>query len=434
MMQTRPAECRHPMLFALILGLLMINLGSTLEAYSFDLEGVKAGDPPAFSGLPLPPASFDAWRDAFKTRAAAIGIAPSTLDAAFRGVSPVPRIIALDRHQSEYTRTFFDYLKNNISEARIRRGQAMLRQHARLLADIKRRHGIPAELIVALWAMETDYGAQTGNFPVITTLTTLAYDGRRRDFFTTELMEALRILDSGQANLADLTSSWAGAMGQFQFMPSTYRRYARDGDGDGRADIWHSVADALESAAQYLSASGWNRDETWGREVLLPPEFELAQARLGITKTLNDWGRLGVLDTAGRPLPGGRIAASVILPAGRRGPAFLVYPNFQVIQNWNRSLYYALTVGHLYNRLSGKGPLVGKPPPGDQALPRNRIIAMQRGLTSLGFDLGEPDGLIGIKTRDAVQDYQQARGLPADAYPTAELIARIEQEAAQTNK
>lgn len=423
-----PTKLRRSLLSALIPALLLaadIGVGATPPTQG----NTQAPVPAAAPELPLPPASFETWRDAFKVHAQALGIAPSTLEAAFAGVGLLSQVVALDRRQGEYSRTFFDYLKNTISETRINRGQALLKEHAQLLAGIQGRYGTPPALLVALWGMETDYGAQTGGFPVIAALATLAYEGRRRDFFTTELIEALRIVDSGQAGAATMTGSWAGAMGQPQFMPSTYRRYARDGDGDGRVDIWNSVADTLESAAYYLSANGWSAHEGWGREVLLPTGFDLSQARLGTTKPLDEWGRLGVRAAAGGPLPGGETAASMVLPAGARGPAFLVYPNFNVINTWNRSLFYGLSVGHLADWLNGGGPLYGEPPVGDQALPRTRIIAMQRGLNRLGFPLGEPDGMIGTKTRNAVQDYQQARGLPADAYPTAALIDRIEQEA-----
>ncbi|WP_295445841.1 lytic murein transglycosylase [uncultured Thiodictyon sp.] len=385
---------------------------------------------PELPSLPLPPATFETWRDALTDHARRIGIAQVTLDAAFQDVLPLPGVIALDRHQSEYTRTFFDYLQATVSPARITRGQALLRQHAALLADIERRHGVPGAMLVALWAMESDYGAQPGTVPVIAALATLAYDGRRRERFTGELIEALRMIDSGQARVAEMTGSWAGAMGQLQFMPSTYRRYAQDGDGDGRADIWTSTPDALESAANYLAAAGWQRDQPWGQEVRLPPSFDLSQTRLGITKSLDEWHRLGVQCANAQPLPMGDTAAAIILPAGRRGPAFLLYPNFRVILDWNRSLNYALTAGYLSDRLSGAAPLVGRPPPGDRALPRRRIVALQQGLASLGFDVGEADGMVGLKTRDAVQDYQHARGLPADACPTPALIEQVARESA----
>jgi len=440
-MQSRPAGGHRSLSCTWAPALLLVVMCATPSAAPSDQgstpvqeAAASPGLPRASPGLPSPPVSFETWRDAFRAQALALGIAATTLDAAFKGVSSIPQVLALDRRQSEYTRTFFDYLNAAAAPARIARGRELLQRHARLLADIQCRHGVPAGLLVALWAMETDYGTQTGGFPVVAALATLAWDGRRRDFFTTELIEALRIIDSGQAAVADLTGSWAGAMGQPQFMPSTYRRYARDGDGDGRVDIWHSVADALESAAQCLSAAGWRPDEGWGREVLLPPNFPLSQARLGLTKDIDEWDLLGVLGAAGEPLAGGETLGSIVLPAGARGPAFLVLPNFQVIYAWNRSLYYALTVGYLSDRLRGAGPLIGRPPPGDQALPRARVIAMQRGLNRLGFELGELDGMIGVRTRDALHDYQQARALPADAYPTAELIARIEQEASQADQ
>lgn len=428
-----PTKPRRSPLFDLM-PVLLLGAAVGVGAATPDRVAPQTPAPPVVPELPLPPAPFETWRDAFKRQAQGLGIAPATLEAAFSGTGPLSQVVALDRRQSEYSRTFFDYLKNAISETRINRGQALLKEHAQLLAEIQRRHGIPPAVLVAIWGLETDYGMQTGGFPVIAALATLAYEGRRRDFFTAELMEALRIIDSGQAGAATMTGSWAGAMGQPQFMPSTYRRYARDGDGDGRADIWNSVADTLESAANYLSANGWKADEGWGREVRLPADFDLAQARLGLTKTLDEWGRLGVRDAAGGPLPGGGIAASMVLPAGAKGPAFLVYPNFNVINAWNRSLFYGLSVGHLANWLSGGGPLYGEPPAGDQALSRKRIVVMQRGLNRLGFAVGEPDGMIGAKTRNAVQDYQQSRGLPADAYPTAALIERIEQEAGQLER
>lgn len=383
---------------------------------------------PELPPLPLPPASFETWRDALADHARRIGIAPATLDAAFAGVAPLPSVIALDRHQSEYTRTFFDYLQANVQPARITRGQALLRQYAALLADIERRHGVPGAMLVALWAMESDYGTQPGTVPVIAALATLAYDGRRRERFTSELIEALRMIDNGQTRVAQMTGSWAGAMGQLQFMPSTYRRYAQDGDGDGRADIWTSPPDALESAANYLAAAGWQRDQPWGQEVRLPPGFDLYQTRLSVTKSLDEWHRLGVQCAGTQPLPTGDRAAAILLPAGSRGPAFLLHPNFRVILDWNRSLNYALTVGYLADRLRGAAPLVGRPPPGDRALPRGRIVVLQQGLARLGYDVGDADGMVGLKTRDAVQDYQRARGLPADACPTAELITAVARE------
>jgi membrane-bound lytic murein transglycosylase B len=433
LLRMSPTKLCRSLLSALIAAL-WLAAAVGVGAVTPEQGNTQTPTPSAVPELPLPPASFETWRDAFKARAQALGIAPATLETAFAGVGPLAQVVALDRRQSEYSRTFFDYLKNSISETRINRGQALLKEHAQLLADIQGRHGTPPALLVALWGLETDYGTQTGGFPVIAALATLAYEGRRRDFFTNELIEALRIVDSGQAGAATMTGSWAGAMGQPQFMPSTYRRYARDGDGDGRADIWNSVADTLESAANYLSANGWKPNEGWGREVLLPTGFDFSQARLGKTKSLEEWGRLGVRDASGGPLPGGETTASMVLPAGAKGPAFLVYPNFNVINTWNRSLFYGLSVGHLSDWLNGGGPLYGEPPAGDKALPRTRIIAMQRGLNRLGFPLGEPDGMIGAKTRNAVQDYQQSRGLPADAYPTSALIDRIEQEASRLDQ
>ena len=378
--------------------------------------------------LPPPSAPFETWRQSFEAYALEFGISPATLEQSLRGVRPISKVEQLDRHQSEYTRTFFEYLRTNVTEARIARGRSMIGKHQRLLRTLQKSYGTPGDLLVALWAMESDFGSQIGDFPAIATLATLAYDGRRRELFTAELTEALSIVDSGQAKVEDLRSSWAGAMGQYQFLPSTYRRYGRDGDGDDRVDIWTSIPDVLHSGANYLRSIGWQAGERWGREVMLPHDFELSQARLSITKSLEEWDRIGVLCTDGSPLPVGQSRGAILLPAGYRGPAFLVQANFGVILQWNRSLSYALTVGHLADRLSGGRPLIGREPAGDKALPRSTVMALQRELARMGFDIGEPDGMVGAKTRDAVQDYQLSRGLPADGYPTVDLIARIDQE------
>ena len=385
-------------------------------------------DMPSPPSLPVAPASFESWRKAFADYARVVGIGEATIQEMLNNAKPVQKVLTLDRHQSEYTRTFFDYLTANVSLARLNRGRALMKQHHDLLASIERRKGVPASLLVALWGIESDFGSQIGNLPVIASLATLAHDGRRPEFFTVELLDALRIIQSGGVKASQMKGSWAGAMGQPQFMPSTYCRHAEDGDGDGRADIWTSVPDVLESTASYLADSGWSRGQPWGMEVLLPRDFAYSQARLNSRKPLREWQRLRVTDTTGKPLPTSDDKASIILPAGYLGPAFLVYSNFNVIREWNRALYYALTVGYLSDRLNGSSPLVGRPPPGDQALSRNSILALQHGLNRLGFDVGNADGFVGTQTREAVADYQECKGLPADGYPTPELIARIEEE------
>ena len=370
--------------------------------------------------------SFDQWMAGFQQRARMAGISEQTLSAALNGLAPNPKVLALDHRQSEYNQTFFTYLRNNISAQRIQRGRALLAQHADLLMRLENRYGVPKETLVALWAMESDFGRNTGDFSVIRSLATLAHAGRRRDFFEAELMAALRIIDQGLATPAQLRGSWAGAMGQPQFMPTTYLDYATDADGDGRADIWGSTADTLGSAANYLWSIGWQPDRTWGREVRLPNDFDYYDARLSNVLPLERWAAMGVTRANGEPLPRAPVQGAVLLPAGKDGPAFLIYDNFHAITDWNRSLHYALTVCHLSDRVAGAGPLIGQPPPGDQALARADVLAMQQGLNALGYDAGTPDGMVGFQTRHAVRDFQQRAGLPADAYPTPALIARID--------
>lgn len=385
---------------------------------------------PSPPSLPVAPAPFEAWRKAFTDYAVGLGIDPQIVQERLGKVQPSQKVLAIDRHQSEFSQTFFGYLTSHVSESRLRRGRALIKQYRPVLADIERRRGVPSSLLVALWGMESDFGGQIGGFPVVASLATLAHDGRRPGFFTVELINALRIVQSGAIKTEQMKGSWAGAMGQPQFMPSTYCRHAVDGDGDGLVDIWNSVPDILESTAAYLVDSGWRKAEPWGREVLLPPGFAYHQARLSVKKTAREWQGLGVLDKVGKSLQGSDAEASIILPAGYLGPAFMVFANFDIIREWNRSLNYALTVGYLSDRLNGSTNLVGRPPPGDKALPRTSVVALQFGLLRLGFDAGDPDGFIGMRTREAVADYQECLGLPADGYPTAELVAQIEEKTA----
>lgn len=383
--------------------------------------------------LPAPVAeigSFDQWMAGFQQRARLAAIGEQTLSAALNGLQPNPKVLALDHRQREYNQTFLTYLGNNVSAQRIQRGRALLAQHANLLMRLENQYGVPQETLVALWAMESDFGRNTGNFSVIRSLATLAHAGRRRAFFEGQLMAALQIIDQRLATPTQLRGSWAGAMGQPQFMPTTYLDYATDADGDGRADIWASTADALGSAANYLWSIGWQPERIWGREVRLPKDFDYYDARLSNVLPLERWAAMGVTRANGEPLPRAPVQGAVLLPAGKDGPAFLIYDNFHVITEWNRSLHYALSVCHLSDRIAGAGPLVGRPPPGDRALARAEVLVMQQNLNALGYAAGTPDGMVGFQTRHAVREFQQRAGLPADAYPTPALIARIAKDAA----
>lgn len=304
--------------------------------------------------------SFDDWLAGLRTDAIARGISVDTLDNALKGLKPVPRVIELDRRQPEFTQGFREYLNARVSENRIKIGQRLLREHRDLLEKVRDKYGVQPRFLVAIWGLETNFGSYTGGFQVIDSLATLAYDERRSSFFRKELLNALVILDEGHINVQDMSGSWAGAMGQVQFMPSSFSRFAVDADGDGRKDIWNSLPDIFESAANYLSGSGWNRGYIWGREVLLPSGFKAETTGLDTEKTLAGWQELGIRLRDGRDLPSEDIKSSIILPAGNDGPALLVYENYRAILKWNNSHNYAVSVCHLADRLIWKGPLQGR--------------------------------------------------------------------------
>ncbi|WP_305046989.1 lytic murein transglycosylase [Geoalkalibacter sp.] len=295
---------------------------------------------------------FSRWLEDMRAEALAAGIAPALLEEAFFGLEPLERVIELDRRQPEFTQRFDDYVTRRVTEARIARGRELLKLHAATLERVSRQYGVPPRVLVALWGIESNYGQNTGSFSVIQALATLAFEGRRGDYFRGELLQALRIVEAGHIPLTNMTGSWAGAMGQPQFMPSTFRGYAVDGDGDGRIDIWRSVPDVLASAANYLSRMGWRADQTWGRPVRLPKGFDARHAGLDTRKSLAQWQKLGVRRLDGSALPVRDLQASLLLPEGVGGPAYLIYDNFRVLLRWNRSNAFAVTVGTLADRLA----------------------------------------------------------------------------------
>lgn len=378
---------------------------------------------PAFAADVPDPPPFEEWLAELKADAKRRGVSDETLNAAFEGVSPLPKVLEYDRSQPEFTRTFWQYLDRAVTETRIERGRELLQKHAGLLGEMERKYGVQPRFLVSFWGLETNFGDYTGGFPVIDAVTTLAHDRRRADFFRSELLHALSILEAGHIAKPQMKGSWAGAMGQLQFMPSTFTAHAIDADGDGRKDIWGSLPDVFGSAANYLSDVGWRGDETWGREVRLPQGFDLELASSTIRKPLQEWQDLGVRRTNGADLPiVAGMEGSILLPAGVNGPAFLVYENYRNILVWNRSAYYAIAVGHLADRLIGLPPLAAERPANDRAMSRNEVLEMQRRLNALGFDAGEPDGMVGPATRGAVKAYQKAAGLPPDGYPTPSLL------------
>ena len=379
---------------------------------------------PLSAAEPSSSAPFSQWLEGVRKEASAAGISGNFLDVALAGVQPIKRVIELDRRQPEFTLTFWKYLDNAINPARIRRGREMMAKHQKQLQMTARRYGVQPRFIVAFWGLESNYGTHTGVFPVLGAVATLAHDKRRSRFFRAQLLAALTIMNRGDVNIR-VKGSWAGAMGNFQFIPTTYKGFAVDADGDGKRDMWNSYPDMFASAANYLSRSGWRSGWTWGREVQLPKGFKLEHSGLKIRKSLSQWQALGVRAIGGGRLPNGDAEASVILPAGYSGPAFLIYKNYRTILTWNRSILYAIAVGHLADRLVGAGPLKTKRPANEVALSRVDVKDMQRLLAALGYDAGGSDGVIGPMTRTAIKAFQHKSLLPADGYPTMGLLERL---------
>ncbi len=378
---------------------------------------LQAAEPPA-------PPPFEEWLAELKVEAKSRGISEAFLDRALRGIKPITRVIELDRRQPEFSLTFWSYMPKAVNDARVKKGREMLVKHKVLLEKVSKKLGVQPRFLVSFWGLESNFGKYTGVFPVVGALVTLAHDRRRARFFREQLLTALKLMDQGHFP-ADVKGSWAGAMGNHQFIPTTYRDFAIDGDGDGKRNLWNSLPDIFSSAANYLGRSGWDAKRTWGREVKLPKGLDLSLTGLEIRKSLADWQKLGIRRMNGGNLPTVEIDASVILPAGYQGPAFLVYKNFRTIMVWNRSIYYALAVGHLADRLAGGGRLVTKPPENDRPLSRQDVMDIQRRLLAKGFDTGGIDGRIGPMTRKAIKAYQQSVYLPADGYPSMGLLERL---------
>ena len=297
---------------------------------------------------------FAAWVTQFRQIAVSEGISPGTLDAVLPGLRFRPRVVELDRRQPEGTLTFAEYMSRVLPPARVNRGKRLLRKHRALLAEISEAYGVQSRFIIALWGIESDFGRVTGGFPVLDSLATLAFDGRRGEFFGDQLIQALRIVDEGHIEPDEMLGSWAGAMGQSQFMPSSFHHFAVDHDGDGRRDIWGTLPDVFASAANYLAEAGWKGDQTWGRQVRLPEKFDDALSGLDVTKPLGEWQTAGLRRVNGEDLPVADLPASVILPGGPDGPAFLTYPNYRVLLKWNRSHYFATTVGQFADMLAAR--------------------------------------------------------------------------------
>ncbi|OSP56649.1 lytic murein transglycosylase [Pseudoruegeria sp. SK021] len=370
-------------------------------------------------------AGYDAWVAGFRGRAQAQGISQATLNAAFRNSGYLPGVIERDRNQTEFTRTLEDYLAIAASDERVSKGKAALSQNSAALTKISQQYGVEPEVITAVWGLESFYGERRGDISVISATSTLAYDGRRGDFFEKQLIASLKILQNGDVTAENMTGSWAGAMGHTQFIPTSYQAYAVDFTGDGKRDIWSdNPTDSLASTAAYLSRSGWTKGQPWGVEVKLPSGFNTAQAGRSTTRSPSEWAAQGVRDMNGRVVPNYG-AASILLPSGPSGPAFMTFRNFTVITRYNNSESYVIGVGHLSDRLKGGKPIQGSFPPDKYGLTIDDRRALQRGLTAKGFDTQGADGVIGSNTETAIRAYQQSVGLPVTGLPSRALLASV---------
>ncbi len=371
-----------------------------------------------------PTQTFAEWQAAFRKDALAAGISPELFDRAFANVAPDMSVIRADRSQPEFARPVWEYLDGALSALRVRKGQGLLYQYADILQSIEQRYGVDRQALVAVWGMESNFGSFQGDKSVIQSLATLAYEGRRPGFAHSQLLAALQILQHGDIEPEKMLGSWAGAMGQTQFIPTTYNTHAVDFDGDGRRDIWGSPADALASTAHYLQSSGWQKGQPWGFEVQLADGFDYALADGSIRKTVAEWMQLGLKLPNGASLPAGseQLSAALLLPAGYRGPAFLILDNFRAILKYNNSSSYALAVSLLSERFSGAGLISGEWPKDDLPLSRSERIELQNLLSANNYDAGTADGIIGANTRKAIRTAQQSFGWPADGYPTHKLL------------
>ncbi len=372
---------------------------------------------------------FNACLEDLSARAIDEQVASEVVREVFPRLTYQARVIELDRAQPEFTRSFADYLARRVGEERVARGALQWQQYGLRLEKLTRRYGIPGQYLVAFWGLETNYGRYLGSMSTLDSLATLACDERRPDFFTQELMHALHLIAAQGIQPADMRGSWAGAVGQMQFMPSAYRQFAVDGDGNGGIDLWASAEDALASSANFLRHLGWRTGERWGREVLLPAGFDYTLAGLEQFRPLAEWKDLGLRRADGQALPAPPMNAALLIPAGHQGPAFLVYHNFTVIMGWNRSEFYALSVGRLADRITGAGPLKIPPAPDTDPLSREQVVVLQRQLQQLGFDGGGVDGIFGPATRSALARYQHSRGRIADGFPDPGTVAAVAADA-----
>jgi len=379
---------------------------------------------------PIPAASpgdeagFQRFVASFRPRAVSAGIAPAVYDRAMADARYNPEVIRLDRRQAEFTKPVWEYLDSAVSENRIATGRQMAARHASTLAAIESRYGVDREIVLAVWGMESNFGANRGSTRIIPALATLAYDGRRGAFFQEQLIAALRIIQAGDVDSQHMLGSWAGAMGHTQFMPTSFLGYAVDFTGDGRRDIWSDdPTDSLASTAAYLARSGWQRGVPWGVEVTLPQGFDYGATGKKVRKSGAAWAAMGVSRMGGGGMPG--YAGSILATAGARGPAFFISDNFRAISRYNASDSYVMGVGLLGDRIAGRSGVRGSWPRGDAPLSNAQKTEIQRLLNARGFDAGTPDGKLGTQSIEAIRAFQRSRGMNPDGWATPALLAAL---------
>jgi lytic murein transglycosylase len=368
--------------------------------------------------------SFERWLADFKKEALAQGLSPRAYARAEHLLTYDARTIGIDRGQRVFSQAFLEFSNRMAGAGRAPRGQQLIKKHADLFQKIEQQYGVPAPVIVAFWGLESDFGAGIGKFEVLRSLATLAYDCRRAERFRKELFAALKIIERGDLTPDGMIGSWAGELGQTQFLPSHYFDYGIDFDGNGKVDLLRSVPDVLATTAHYIQKIGWRAGEPWMLEVRVPTRMDWSQASLDISHPHAQWSQWGVTLADGKPLPENAPQASLLLPMGRLGPAFLVYPNFRVYTEWNHSLIYSTTAAYLATRIAG-APVLRKGNGTPDTFTMEQVRELQTLLTRAGYDVGGIDGRLGAASRKAVQQAQQKFKLPADGYPTEELLNRL---------
>lgn len=369
--------------------------------------------------------SFDQCRHTLRKGAKEKGFSDYILNDVINLLEPLERVIDLDRKQPEHTESFTGYINKRVNDYRITNGKKKLAEHKALLNKLTQQYGVPARYIVAFWGLETNFGTYKGDIKVLNSIATLACDKRRSRFFTKELFHLFSLIDSQQVSADQLLGSWAGAVGHMQFMPSNLTTYGIDGDGDGKLNVWESLPDALSSAAHYLSEIGWNKDEIWGRRVLLPKNFDFTKVAYDKKYPLSHFKQLGITKLYNHPLPDYETQARLILPAGHTGPAFLVYDNFSIVLKWNYSQNYALAVGLLADSLININHKLSDFSVAPYHFGSADLKILQEKLKQKGYKLGKPDGVWGPNTRNAIQKYQTQNNLVADGFPNDEVFSKL---------